>query len=64
MNEENSLGSVGFASVRMLPNVAVFNPEDKTGYNIDAENRKTLGRGANLDYIDNGIQNIVWAMDN
>ncbi|HMM04479.1 MAG: TonB-dependent receptor [Prevotella sp.] len=64
MNEENSLGSVGFASVRMLPNVSVFNPDDITGYNIDAANRKALGRGANKVYIDNGIQNIVWAMDN
>lgn len=64
MNEENSLGGVGFAGVRMLPNVSVFNPDDPTGYNIDAENRKTLGRGGNLSYIDNGVQNIVWALDN
>jgi TonB-linked SusC/RagA family outer membrane protein len=64
MNGENSLGSVGFAGVRMLPNVEVFNPDDPTGYNIDAVNRKTLGRGANKSYIDNGIQNIVWALDN
>lgn len=64
MNEENSLGSVGFAGVRMLPNVAVFDAEDPTGYNIDDVNRKTLGRGSNLTYIDNGIQNIVWALDN
>lgn len=64
MNEENSLGSVGFAGVRMLPNVSVYNAEDPTGYNIDAANRKALGRGANKKYIDNGIQNIIWAMDN
>jgi TonB-linked SusC/RagA family outer membrane protein len=64
MNDENSLGGVGFAGTRMLPNVSVFNPDDPTGYNIDAENRKTLGRGSNLSYIDNGIQNIVWALDN
>ena len=64
MNEENSLGGVGFAGTRMLPNVSVYNPDDPTGYNIDAENRKTLGRGSNLSYIDNGIQNIVWALDN
>lgn len=64
MNGENSLGGVGFAGVRMLPNVSVFNPDDPTGYNIDAENRKTLGRGGNLSYIDNGVQNIVWALDN
>ena len=64
MNEENSLGSVGFAGTRMLPNVAVFDETDPTGYNIDDVNRKTLGRGANSTYIDNGIQNIVWALDN
>ena len=63
-NSENSLGGVGFAGVRMLPNVAVFDPTDPTGYNIDKESRKTLGRGNNLSYIDNGIQNIVWALDN
>lgn len=63
-NSENSLGGVGFAGVRMLPNVAVYDPNDPTGYNIDKENRKTLGRGNNLSYIDNGIQNIVWALDN
>ena len=64
MNEENSLGSIGFAGVRMLPNVAVFNENDPTGYNIDAEDRKALGRGSNLKPIDNGIQNMVWYLDN
>lgn len=64
MNEENSLGSVGFAGARMLPNVAVFNPNDPTGYNIDIHNRKALGRGPNQSHIDDGIQNIVWALDN
>lgn len=64
MNGENSLGGVGFAGTRMLPNVEVYNPNDPTGYNIDAENRKALGRGGNLSYIDNGVQNIVWALDN
>jgi TonB-dependent starch-binding outer membrane protein SusC len=63
MNEENSLGSVGFAGVRMLPNVSVYDATDVTGYNIDKVNRKTLGRGSNLAYVDNGIQNIVWALD-
>ena len=63
MNEENSLGSIGFAGVRMLPNVSVYNPDDPTGYNIDAQNRKALGRGSNLKEIDNGIQNMVWFLD-
>ncbi len=64
MNEENSLGSIGFAGTRMFPNVAVFDESDPTGYNIDDENRKALGRGTNKTYIDNGIQNIIWALDN
>ena len=64
MNEENSLGSIGFAGARMLPNVDVFNADDVTGYNIDEVDRKSLGRGCNLKTIDNGIQNIVWALDN
>jgi TonB-linked SusC/RagA family outer membrane protein len=64
MNEENSLGSVGFAGVRMLPNVAVFDPDDITGYNIDKSQRKSLGRGANKNPIANNIQNVVWALDN
>ena len=63
MNEENSLGSIGFAGVRMIPNVSVYNPDDPTGYNIDAVNRKALGRGSNLKEIDNGIQNMVWFLD-
>lgn len=63
-NEENSLGGVGFAGVRMLPNVAVFDENDPTGYNVDKENRSALGRGNNLSYIDNNVQNIVWALDN
>ena len=64
MHGENSLAGVGFAGPRMFPNVPVFDATDPTGYNIDKENRKTLGRGGNLSYIDNGLQNIVWALDN
>lgn len=51
MNDENSLGGVGFAGTRMLPNVSVFNPDDPTGYNIDAENCKTLGREATFPIL-------------
>lgn len=64
MNQENSLASVGFASVRMLPNVSVFNSNDPTGYNIDADNRKALGRGSNLSHIENNLTNVVWSLDN
>lgn len=60
----SSISDASFAGIRMLPNVPVFNAEDPTGYNIDAVDRKALGRGANKQYIDNGIPNIIWALDN
>ena len=61
-NTEGALGSVGFG-VFMLPNVAVYDPDSPTGYNIDPE-RFSLGRGSNLSVIDNGLSNIVWSLDN
>ncbi|MBP3834129.1 MAG: TonB-dependent receptor [Bacteroidaceae bacterium] len=62
-NGSNSLSGAGYGAITMLPNVPVMNPNDPTGYNIDAENRKALGRGGNADYIDNGIPNIVWVLE-
>lgn len=61
---ENSVNDFIIASSRMLPNVTVYNPEDPTGYNIDPVDRKSLGSGANLRYIENTISNVVWAMNN
>lgn len=60
----NSLSDASFAGIRMLPNVAVYNDDDFTGYNIDAENRKALGRGANKMPISNNIPNILFVLDN
>jgi TonB-linked SusC/RagA family outer membrane protein len=62
-NGSNSLSGAGYGSIAMLPNVPVMNPQDPTGYNIDAQNRKALGRGGNETYIDNSIPNIVWVLD-
>ena len=62
-NSSNSLSGAGYGAVAMLPNVPVMNPNDPTGYNIDAENRKALGRGGNDTYIDNSIPNIVWVLE-
>ncbi|MDR0976902.1 MAG: TonB-dependent receptor [Prevotellaceae bacterium] len=58
----NSLSDNMYATVRMLPNVGVYNPDDPTGYNVDSEDRKALGRGANLRTIENTIPNIVWVL--
>lgn len=59
----NSLSDASFAGIRMLPNVSVFNDKDFTGYNIDAENRKALGRGSNKMTISNNIPNIIFVLD-
>ncbi len=60
----NSLSGNVFATIRMLPNVSPFNPADPTGYNIDAADRRSLGRGANLIPISDGITNIKFVLDN
>lgn len=60
----NSLSDNMYASSRMLPNVAVYNPEHPTGYNIDFNDPKSLGQGANARTIENTIPNIVWVLKN
>ena len=60
----NSLSDASFAGIRMLPNVEVYNKDDVTGYNIDAANRKALGRGANKSTISNNIPNILFVLNN
>lgn len=62
-NGSNSLSGAGYGAIAMLPNVPVYDANDPTGYNIDAQNRKALGRGGNETYIDNSIPNIVWVLD-
>jgi TonB-linked SusC/RagA family outer membrane protein len=59
----NSLSGASYAAFKMLPNVAVYNSDDPTGYNID-DSRKALGQGANLKAIDLNIPNIVWVLKN
>jgi TonB-linked SusC/RagA family outer membrane protein len=58
----NSLSDNMYSSSRMLPNVAVYNPDDPTGYNIDSQDRKSLGKGANLRTIENTIPNALWVL--
>lgn len=60
----NNLSGNTFAVIRMLPNVAVFDENDPTGYNIDDANPRSLGRGTNNDVISNGIPNIRFVLDN
>lgn len=60
----NSLSGNTFAVTRMLPNVAVYDPNDPTGYNIDDTDPRALGRGANTITIANGIPNVRFVLDN
>ncbi|MFC4211885.1 SusC/RagA family TonB-linked outer membrane protein [Pedobacter lithocola] len=59
----NNLSGNTFAAMRMLPNVAVYNPADPTGYNITPD-RRALGAGANLIPISDNIPNIMFVLEN
>ncbi|MDR1500685.1 MAG: TonB-dependent receptor [Tannerellaceae bacterium] len=59
----NSLSGTMYASMKMLPNVPVYNADDPTGYNISPD-RKGLGAGPNNKPIDLTIPNIMWVLNN
>jgi TonB-linked SusC/RagA family outer membrane protein len=60
----NNLSGNTFAAIRMFPNVDVYNDDHPTGYNIDEQNPRTLGRGGNLLELANGIPNQRFVLDN
>ena len=60
----NNLSGNTFGVMRMFPNVPVYDANHPTGYNIDAANPRTLGRGANRIEIANGIPNARFVLDN
>ena len=60
----NSISDNMYSSSKMLPNVAVYNAEDPTGFNIEPTDRKSLGKGANKRTIENTIPNAVWVLKN
>ncbi|MFV0378514.1 MAG: SusC/RagA family TonB-linked outer membrane protein [Mangrovibacterium sp.] len=60
----NSISDNMYATNRMLPNVAVYSDTHPTGYNIDVQSPKSLGRGANLIPIELTVPNIVWVLNN
>jgi len=63
LNGTNNLSAVGYGIVRMFPNVSVFDDSHPTGYNIDREDAKALGRGSNLAINEDKTPNIVWVLD-
>ena len=60
----NSLSGNIFSAIRQLPNTTVFDPNDPTGYNIDDANPAIVGRGQNLQGIDDNLPNIRYTLDN
>lgn len=52
-----------YCSTKLFPNVPIYDPDDPTGYNVDDEYPKRVGRGANLLPIDADFPNIVWVLD-
>ncbi|MCX6220547.1 MAG: TonB-dependent receptor [Bacteroidia bacterium] len=60
----NSLSGNIFSAIRQLPNTAVFDVTNPTGYNIDILNPAIVGRGLNLQGIDDNLPNIRYTLDN
>lgn len=58
----NSLSGDIYGTIRMLPNVPIFNPADPTGYNISTD-RRSLGPGANLTPISDNTPNQVFVLE-
>ena len=52
-----------YCSTKLFPNVPIYDANNPTGYNIDSQYPKRLGRGANLKPIDADFPNIVWVLD-
>ncbi len=59
-NGSNALSGAVIASLRALPNVAIYNPAHPTGYNITGN---ALGIGNNLRSIDDNYVNIAFVLD-
>jgi TonB-dependent starch-binding outer membrane protein SusC len=59
----NSLSGNIFSAIRQLPNTTVFDATDPTGYNIDDANPAIVGRGQNLQGIDDNLPNIRYTLD-
>jgi TonB-linked SusC/RagA family outer membrane protein len=59
----NSLSGNVFSAIRQLPNTLVFDPADPTGYNIDDANTMVVGRGQNVQSIDDNLPNIRYTLD-
>ncbi|WP_047419781.1 TonB-dependent receptor [Cellulophaga sp. Hel_I_12] len=60
----NSLSGNIFNAMRQHPNVAIFDANDPTGYNLDDVFPDRMGRGSNLETIGDNLPNIRFVLDN
>ena len=58
----NSLSGNVFNAIRQLPNVAIFDPTNPTGYNIDLTTGN-VGQGTNTDPVGDNISNIAYVLE-
>jgi TonB-linked SusC/RagA family outer membrane protein len=60
----NSLSGNIFNATRQHPNVAIFDANDPSGYNIDDTQPNVMGRGSNLEVVGDNLPNIQFVLDN
>lgn len=58
----NAISGNIYGTMRMLPNVPVYNPADPTGYNI-SPSRQSLGLGSNLIPISDNTPNQLFVLE-
>ncbi len=63
-NGSNSLGGAIAATLRLLPNVSPYNPNNPTGYNVLYPTANSMGLGANLQSIDDNWFNVAFTLRN
>lgn len=60
----SSLSGNMYNAIKQLPNTPIYNPNHPTGYNIDFQDPKIVGRWQNLLQAGDNITNIMYVLDN
>ncbi|WP_232816362.1 SusC/RagA family TonB-linked outer membrane protein [Chryseobacterium capnotolerans] len=60
----SSLSGNIYNAIKQLPNTPIYNPNHPTGYNIDFQDPRIVGRWQNLLQAGDNITNIMYVLDN
>ncbi|REC63541.1 SusC/RagA family protein [Chryseobacterium pennae] len=60
----SSLSGNVYNAIKQLPNTPIYNPNHPTGYNIDFQDPRIVGRWQNLLQAGDNITNIMYVLDN